>query len=190
MLLIHTKICPVIYSLRHVLLKDRKKTPQECSPKLAPPFETLQKRSSCKKKWRRVIKIKTLGSKASLSPLLLNSKSNFENRAHPNTLFEIFIFCPEIQLWFPKKIVDFFGRKTNENVVVLQILGVDNFDFTRKIVEKNLGWKTVKMLGFCQNWISGQKVDFSNSVPIRFDNILIKEPTLIGLTTFWLKSPH
>ena len=50
MLLIHTKICPVIYSLRHVLLKDRKKTPQECSPKLAPPFETLQKRSSCKKK--------------------------------------------------------------------------------------------------------------------------------------------
>ena len=28
------------------------------------------------------------------------------------TLFEIFIFCPEIQLWFSKKIVDFFvGEK-------------------------------------------------------------------------------
>ena len=25
------------------------------------------------------------------------------------TLFEIFIFCPKIQLWFPEKIVDFLG---------------------------------------------------------------------------------
>ena len=43
MLLIHTKICPVIYSLRHVLLKDRKKTPQKCSPEMAPPFWTAKK---------------------------------------------------------------------------------------------------------------------------------------------------
>ena len=27
----------------------------------------------------------------------------------PHTLFEMFIFCPKIQLWFPEKIVDFFG---------------------------------------------------------------------------------
>ncbi len=27
------------------------------------------------------------------------------------TLFEIFIFCPKIQLWFPVKIVDFLGEK-------------------------------------------------------------------------------
>ena len=53
-----------------------------------------------------------------------------------NTLFEIFIFCPKIQLSFPEKIVDFFGRKTRENVVVLDFLAVDNFDFTRKIVKK------------------------------------------------------
>ena len=52
------------------------------------------------------------------------------------TLFEIFIFCPKIQLWFPEKIVDFFGWKTRENVVVLDFLAVDNFDFTRKIVKK------------------------------------------------------
>ena len=32
------------------------------------------------------------------------------------TLIEIFIFCPKIQLWFPEKIVDFFGWKTRENV--------------------------------------------------------------------------
>ena len=80
------------------------------------------------------------------------------------TLFEIFIFCPKIQLWFPKKIADFFGWKARENVVVLDFLAVDNFDFTRKIVKKIFSEKLVKMLGFCQNWISGQKFDFSNSV--------------------------
>ena len=48
--------------------------------------------------------------------------------------------------------------------MVLDFLAVDNFDFTRKIVKKNLGEKLVKMLGFCQNWIFGQKFDFSNSV--------------------------
>ena len=51
-----------------------------------------------------------------------------------------------------------FGWKTRENVVVLDFLAADNFDFTRKIVKKNLGEKVVKMLGFCQNWM------FSNSV--------------------------
>ena len=40
---------------------------------------------------------------------------------------------------------------TCENVVVLGLLAVDNFDFTRKIVKKNLEEKLVKMLGFCQN---------------------------------------
>ena len=52
------------------------------------------------------------------------------------TLFQIFIFCPKIQLWFPEKIVDFLGWKTRENVVVLDFLAVDNFDFTRKSVKK------------------------------------------------------
>ena len=50
--------------------------------------------------------------------------------------------------------------------MVLDFLAVDNFDFTRKIVKKKkkLGEKLVKMLGFCQNRIFGQKIDFSNSV--------------------------
>ena len=61
-----------------------------------------------------------------------------------------------------EKIVNF--KKTRENVVVLDFLAVDNFDYTRKIVKKNLGEKLVKMLGFCQSWIFGQKCDFSNSV--------------------------
>ena len=80
------------------------------------------------------------------------------------TLFEIFIFCPKIQLWFPEKIVHFFGWKTRENVLVLDFLAVDNFDFTRKIVKKILGLKLVKLLEPYQNWIFGQKFDFSNSV--------------------------
>ena len=34
-----------------------------------------------------------------------------KSQCHQNTLFEIFIFCPKIQLYFPEKIVDFFGVK-------------------------------------------------------------------------------
>ena len=76
------------------------------------------------------------------------------------TLFEIFNFCTKIQLWFLEQIVDFFGWKIHENVVVLDFWAVDNFDFTRKIVENILGEKLVKMLVFSQNWIFGQKFDF------------------------------
>ena len=61
-------------------------------------------------------------------------------------MIEIFIFCQKIQLWFPEKIVKFLGWKARENVVVLDFLAVDNFDFTRKIVKKILGEKLVKML--------------------------------------------
>ena len=61
-------------------------------------------------------------------------------------MFEIFIFCPKIQLWFPEKIVDLLGWKTRENVLVLDFLAVDNFDLTRKIVKK-IGWKTRENVG-------------------------------------------
>ena len=76
------------------------------------------------------------------------------------TLFEIFIFVQKFHFDFPRKLSIFLGWKTRENVVVLDFLAVDNFDFTRKIAKKNLGEKLVKMLGFCQNWIFGQKIDF------------------------------
>ena len=56
-----------------------------------------------------------------------------ESTFNINTLFEIFIFCPKIQLWFPEKIVDFFGWKTRENVVVLDFSAFDNFNFTKKM---------------------------------------------------------
>ena len=53
------------------------------------------------------------------------------------------------QLWFHEKNCRFFWWKIRENVVVLALLAVDNFDFTKKIVKKNLGEKLVKMLGIC-----------------------------------------
>jgi len=68
-------------------------------------------------------------------------------------------FCPKNQLWFPEKIVDFFGWKTRENVVVLGFLAVDNFNSREK-----LGWKTRENVGVFFVKIFGQKFDFSNSV--------------------------
>ena len=82
---------------------------------------------------------------------------------------------------FPRKIVELFWVKTRENAAVLDFLAVNNFDFTRKIV-KNIwvknSWKCwgfalfsywqlwfhEKIVKFYQNWIFGQKFDFSNSV--------------------------
>ena len=45
-------------------------------------------------------------------------------------------------------IVDFIWGKTRENVVVLDFLAVDNFDFTRKIVKRKLGEICCGCLGF------------------------------------------
>ena len=47
----------------------------------------------------------------------------------------------------------FFGWKTCENVVVLDFLAVDNFNFTRKIVKKIWVKNSWKCWNFCQNWI-------------------------------------
>ena len=60
------------------------------------------------------------------------------------TLFEISIFCP-------KNNFDFLGEKLVKMLWFWDFLAVDYFDFTRKIVKKNLGEKLVKMLRFCQN---------------------------------------
>ena len=48
-----------------------------------------------------------------------------------------------------EKLSKIFWLKTRKNVAVLHFLAVDNFDFTRKIVDKYLGEKFVKMLRFC-----------------------------------------
>ena len=46
-------------------------------------------------------------------------------------------FVQKFNFDFPRKLSIFLG-KTCENVDILDFLAVDNFDFTRKIVKKNL----------------------------------------------------
>ena len=51
-------------------------------------------------------------------------------------VLEIFIFLSKNSTLISEENCWFFGWKTRENVVVLDFLAVDNFDFTRKIVQK------------------------------------------------------
>ena len=57
------------------------------------------------------------------------------------TFSEIFIFVQIFNFYFPRKLSTFW-MKIRESVAVLDILAVDNFDFTRKIVKQKFGWKT------------------------------------------------
>jgi len=59
------------------------------------------------------------------------------------------VFVQKFNFDFPRKIVQLFWVKNREIAAVLDFLAVDNFDFTRNIVKKNLGEKLVKMLGIC-----------------------------------------
>ena len=66
-----------------------------------------------------------------------------------NTLFEIFIFCPKIQLWFPEKMVNFFGVKNSQKCCSFGLFSCWQLWFHEKDCQKNLVEKLVKMLGFC-----------------------------------------
>ena len=56
-------------------------------------------------------------------------------------------FVQKFNFDFPRKLSIFFWWKTRENVVVLDFLAVDNFDFTKKIVKKNLSENSWKCWG-------------------------------------------
>ena len=56
------------------------------------------------------------------------------------TLFEIFIFLSKNSTLISRENCRFF--ETRENVVILEFLDVEDFDFTRNIVKKKIGWKT------------------------------------------------
>ena len=60
---------------------------------------------------------------------------------HPvmHTVRNLHFFVQKINFDFPRKLSIFWGGKTRENVVILDFLAVDNFDFTRKIVDFNFG---------------------------------------------------
>ena len=57
-------------------------------------------------------------------------------------------FLSKIPALISRENCRFFWVKTRENVVVLDFLAVDTFDFMRKIVKKVLDEKIVKMLEF------------------------------------------
>ena len=77
------------------------------------------------------------------------------------TLFEIFIFCPKIQLWFSEKIVDFSGVKNS-----WKCCGFSCWQlwFREKNCQKNIGRKTRENVGVLSKLNFGQKIYFSNSV--------------------------
>ena len=60
-------------------------------------------------------------------------------------------FVQKFNFDFPRHLSIFLG----ENVVVLDFLAVDSFDFTRKIVKKKIGGKTRENVG-----VFGQIFDF------------------------------
>ena len=79
-----------------------------------------------------------------------NASNTFFRKSYTTThCSKSSFFLQKFNFDCPRKIVDFLGWKTRENVGVLDFLAVDNFDFTKKIVKKNLGEKLVKMLGIC-----------------------------------------
>ena len=63
------------------------------------------------------------------------------------TLFEIFIFCLKIQLWFPEKIVELFWVKNSWKCCGFRLFAVENFDFTRKFVKTFFSGKTRENVG-------------------------------------------
>ena len=79
-----------------------------------------------------------------------------------NTLFEIFIFCPKIQLWFPEKNCRIVLGENSWKCCSFELFSC--FDFTRKIVKKIWGeklWFPEKIVKFwCQNWIFRRKMFF------------------------------
>ena len=85
-----------------------------------------------------------------------------KKKLHDYTLFEIFIFCPKNSTLISRENCQFLGVKNSWKCCGFGLFSCWQLWFH----EKNLGEKLVKMLGFCQNWIFGQKFDFSNSVGI------------------------
>ena len=81
--------------------------------------------------------------------MVLDKKTHFQNL---HFLFKNSTLISRENYWF------FFGWKTRENVVVLDSLAVYNFNFTRKIVKKNLDEKLVKMLYILSTLIFWTKI--------------------------------
>ena len=87
-----------------------------------------------------------------------------------NTLFEIFMFCPKIQLWFPEKIVDFFGVKNSWKCCGFGLFSCWQLWFHEKNCQKNFWVKNLSKLNcfffFFKIYFYGQINDFEDSVTL------------------------
>ena len=62
-------------------------------------------------------------------------------------MFEIFISCPKIQLWFPEKIVDFLGVKNSWKWCGFGLFSYWHLWFHEKNCQKIFGWKSRENVG-------------------------------------------
>ena len=81
-----------------------------------------------------------------------------------DTLFEIFIFCPKIQLWYLERNCRIVLGENSWKCCSFGLFSCWQLWFHEKNLSKTFLVKNVKLLGFCQNWIFGRNFDFSNSV--------------------------
>ena len=58
-----------------------------------------------------------------------------QHRSSIHTVRNLHFLSKKFNFDNPRKLSNFFGVKTRENLVVLDILAVDNFDFPRKTVD-------------------------------------------------------
>ena len=77
-------------------------------------------------------------------PSIESGSKNLAGTIQVNSLF----FVQKFNFDFPRKLSIFLGEKLVKNVVVLDFLAVDNFDFTRKFVKEFLDEKLVKIMCF------------------------------------------
>ena len=70
-------------------------------------------------------------------------------------------FVQKFNFDFPRKL-SIFGWKTRESVVVLDLLTVDNFDFTRRL-SKTIGWKTRESV-VVLNFLAVDNFDFTRKI--------------------------
>ena len=73
-------------------------------------------------------------------------------------------FVQKFNFDFPRKLSFLVGEKLVKMWWFWTFWLLTTLISREKLSKKNSGEKLVKMLGFCQNWIFGQKFDFSNSV--------------------------
>ena len=92
------------------------------------------------------------------------------------TLFEIFIFCPQIRLWFPEKIVKKIWVKTSWKCCGCGLFSCWQLWFHEKNCQKKIGWKTRENVGVLSKlnfWTKNE--DFEQCVTLTYLLVIPRE---------------